>query len=482
MMAARAPVIRQRGSLMIMFTLLLVVVIGFMGLALDLAQLYNRKVELQNLADAAALAAARPLSGTGDGIAQAVAQAKKIAEAHTYQYGSAIGWTRDDALSFGATPDGPWTSVADAYAAPQDLHYARIDTAGLGEPYGRVATLFLNALDGLASSSVADAVAVAGRSAVPVVPFAVCAMNGQPNGARDNDGTSANRELVQYGFRHGVGYNLLKLNPAPGASAGAYFTVHALGAPGSADAAMVAPFMCSGKLAVPRLIGQRVAVQPAGAFHFSAQLNSRFNEYGTGPLACKPNGARPDKNVAEYGHGNADWMGAVPDASFAAPAPQGSAAPLRTVADVAGTPAPGAASYGPLWAYGPAMKFAAAPATPAAPYGRFAKGDWPKLYPVAPSGSATANANYQSVAPYARTSGPQFLAPPSPQAPALANRRLLNVPLLDCSSPGAPGATPTVLAIARFLLLARADSSQVSAEFAGLVLDESAFGAVELMQ
>ena len=49
---------RQAGAIAIMFSLTLLFLLGFIGLALDLAILYNRKVELQSLADAAALAAA----------------------------------------------------------------------------------------------------------------------------------------------------------------------------------------------------------------------------------------------------------------------------------------------------------------------------------------------------------------------------------------------------------------------------------------
>ncbi len=33
---------RQRGALMISFALMLIVILGFIGLALDMAQLYNR--------------------------------------------------------------------------------------------------------------------------------------------------------------------------------------------------------------------------------------------------------------------------------------------------------------------------------------------------------------------------------------------------------------------------------------------------------
>lgn len=53
---------RQRGSVLIWFALLLPVLLGFLAFAIDLAYLYQTKVELQNAADAAALAGALGVS------------------------------------------------------------------------------------------------------------------------------------------------------------------------------------------------------------------------------------------------------------------------------------------------------------------------------------------------------------------------------------------------------------------------------------
>lgn len=54
---------KERGVVAIMVAISIVVLIGFVGLALDLGKLYVAKTELQNSADACALAAARELSG-----------------------------------------------------------------------------------------------------------------------------------------------------------------------------------------------------------------------------------------------------------------------------------------------------------------------------------------------------------------------------------------------------------------------------------
>ena len=50
---------RQRGVVLIILALTLAVLIGFVGLALDLGKLYVARSERQNSADACALAAAR---------------------------------------------------------------------------------------------------------------------------------------------------------------------------------------------------------------------------------------------------------------------------------------------------------------------------------------------------------------------------------------------------------------------------------------
>lgn len=55
---------RQRGAVAIIVGLSLAVLIGFAGLALDLGKLFIAKTELQNSADACALAASRELTGT----------------------------------------------------------------------------------------------------------------------------------------------------------------------------------------------------------------------------------------------------------------------------------------------------------------------------------------------------------------------------------------------------------------------------------
>jgi Flp pilus assembly protein TadG len=62
--ASNASARHQRGAVAIVVGLCMAVLIGFAGLALDGGRLYVNKTELQNAADACALAASYELTGT----------------------------------------------------------------------------------------------------------------------------------------------------------------------------------------------------------------------------------------------------------------------------------------------------------------------------------------------------------------------------------------------------------------------------------
>ena len=74
----------QRGNVLVWFALLLPVLFGFMALSIDLARLYLTKVELQNAADAAALAGALAVSGSSKSYnwSNVTADAQKLARSN----------------------------------------------------------------------------------------------------------------------------------------------------------------------------------------------------------------------------------------------------------------------------------------------------------------------------------------------------------------------------------------------------------------
>jgi hypothetical protein len=468
---------RQRGALLISFALMLVVVLGFVGLALDLSRLYNRKVELQNLADAAALAAAGPLDGTAAGVTAAANRAGAVAAAHKVGYWSPVVWS-DAALSFASTPFAPagaWQSLAAAQAAPAGLLFARVDSAKLDAATGSVALTFMRALlPATAADPQLGASAVAGRASLKMTPLAVCAM-GPATAQRVNPPATA--ELVEYGFRRGVGYNLLNLNP--NATTPVYYYVNPLDPPGAAGAlanlapAVLAPFVCSGTMALARIGSASISVAPGPAtFPLAAELNSRFDQ--NMGVNCQPSVAPPDKNIKAYtGSGAGWWMNVTPAGQTAAA--QTGAASLATVADTA-PPVAGvaAADYGPLWSYAAAAAWSAAP-----PYTALATSKWSALYPGVPA--APAAVAYPAQRPYFTTAGSNFQAP-NPARKGLANRRVLNIALLSCPVPASANSLAQVLAVGQFFMTAPATGAAVSGEFAGVVDEQALGGPAELYQ
>lgn len=459
----------EAGSYAVAFAMLLIPLIGFVGMALDLSLAYTRSTELQSVADAAAMAAARQLNGTAAGLVNAKARAKAAAEANKYQFVTDIVWAAS-ALQVGGTPDGPWIS-ADS-VSPADvpaMRYARVDTSELAGSPGVVKTLFMRVLaDTPADFSVA-ARAVAGRSTAQITPLAICALNNNPTAARPNSLGPGFEELLEYGFRRGFSYNLLKLNP--NGSIAKNYLVNPIDFPAGADnpdhhsVATARPFVCNGTMATARLTsGSTVYVSAPFPAELARELNSRFDDY-SGGSTCDTALAPPDFNVKKFIGGYSGWwMNTTPVMTIIAGSADtfeyagkmltiGEADPLTTTVTVN--------SYGPLWSFSKPVKF-----TGGAP---FLKSNWAALYPI--SGAGTLVSSYQDAwpSPYDRGLSPhaQF-----PSNTGLRPRRILNIPLLSCP---VAGSTATVLAIGRFLMTAPASPTgpAIHAEFGGLA-DEGA--------
>jgi hypothetical protein len=131
--------------------------------------------------------------------------------------------------------------------------------------------------------------------------------------------------------------------------------------------------------------------------------------------------------------------------------------------------------YGPLWIYAKAAKYSAysnGTAEPAAGYPVFTPADWPTLYTP---GNPQLNGTYPSPAPYKA-----ITQPPPAGVRSLADRRVLNVPLLRCPVTAGSPAPAEVLAIARFYMTVSATDQDLFGEFAGLARPESIGGQVEL--
>ncbi|MQA39613.1 pilus assembly protein TadG-related protein [Rugamonas aquatica] len=477
---------RQRGAFAMMFGIALLGLLLFVGMALDLGQLYNRKAELQLLADATALAAARELNGTASGVASALTKAATAASELHYQHGQLSFTWSSAALRFSATPDaaGPWMDAASAQGAPDGLLYVRADTSALNAAYGQVATVFMRALSSTLANVATSASATAGRLTIAATPLAVCALSATPAAARLNPGPPAQNELVEYGFRRGVAYDLMRLN-ASGLTA-EHFVIDPLSPPGAAGSAantadsVTGPYVCSGTLQIPRLQGGAVTVTrgfPLATLY--QQLNSRFDQYTGG--ACSANGAPPDANIKAYAYATITWMSTPRTMQSAKSYSDAGHNKLWTVADPLPSPAGTVnADYGALWSYARAVPYSAytpGAAEPAGGYTPFAASAWVQLY----SPGAPAAPGYPALPPYQALGGANFQAPSSANLPGQRLRRVLNVALLACPVAGGGTVGANVLAVGKFFMTVPATATALHAEFAGAVPDQALGGAIELL-
>ncbi|MES2901210.1 MAG: pilus assembly protein TadG-related protein [Pseudomonadota bacterium] len=461
----------QRGVFAPMTAVFLVLIFTLCAMALGLSQLYNRKVELQAVASSVALAAARELNGSDAGVALALQKAATTAERFTYNYQEPIVWS-DSAISFASSADGEWVSAGGGDA--KKMFYVKVDTAKLGGSTGLVAPVFAQFLPSANAVEVSSS-AVAGRVGVTVVPLAICALSSVPGAPRG-------LELLEYGFRRGIPYNLLHLNP--GGPNPEHFVIDPLVAPGASatghntSPAVVGPFVCTGKMWMPRVTGGEIQVSrpfPIGSLY--QQFNSRFDQYPGG--LCSPNGAPPDFNVRAF---TGTWMKPNQTAPFVTPF-QG-ANELLTVAERS---APGGTQpemWGALWSYAKAVKYSSyqagqpEPQPPLAGYATFsASPDFLTLYHpglTAPSypNSLAGGTPYRS----------SVTNPPTNRRLAEENRRVLNVPLLAC--PVAPGAhvKAEVLAVGKFFMTEPATATRIVGEFAGIAPAQTLVDQVELFK
>lgn len=464
----------QRGAITIMLALLLVAMLALMGFSLDLARAYDRRVELQALADATALTAARSLDGSLQGIANAASNAEQVVAGNRYQSRSkAFAWS-DDLLRFSEDPDAAEADWLEAGAIDSSraarIRYARIDTAGISDGTGEVRTTFLNLLR-RGHHLALRAVAVAGRESSQVAPLGVCAMNPTRYTQRVHN-AGVNNELVEHGFRRGVGYNLLNLNP-DGPTA-VNFLVNPVDVPPQANNSshfansFVAPYLCTGTMSVPAN-GELYVSQPFPATLIGA-LNARFNQYGSG--LCNAVSAPPDLNLRVFnGLYGGWWMNAVPAAVSAKSVLQNNK--LVTIADAAvPSPLPSNTDMGTLWAFSRPVAYD--PSKPNFAGAPFVRADWPFLYPTNPA--AQSSFALDDPLPYLWHNSPHLVLSP---VTAHRNRRILYIPLLACP---VSGSKATVLAVGKFLMTAPATSTPlaVHAEFGGLIREGELLNSVVL--
>ncbi len=152
---------RERGSILAMSALGMLTMLLAVGLGVDISRFYLAKTELQNAADAAALAAVSGLNASSPGITEATNRAVQAMNNYDFNQ-QAVAFPRANVL-FAKNLDGPYISEASAQADPKNIRFVQVTT-----PSSPVGVSF--AVTVLGSSKNLTATATAGYS-VPINVF-----------------------------------------------------------------------------------------------------------------------------------------------------------------------------------------------------------------------------------------------------------------------------------------------------------------------
>ena len=151
----------ERGSILAMSALGMLAVLLAVGLGVDISRFYLAKTELQNAADASALAAVSGLNSSAAGITEATNRAVQAMNNYDFNQ-QAVSFPRANVL-FAKNFAGPYISEAAAQADPKDVRFVQVTT-----PASPVGVAF--AVSVLGSSKNLTATATAGYS-VPINVF-----------------------------------------------------------------------------------------------------------------------------------------------------------------------------------------------------------------------------------------------------------------------------------------------------------------------
>lgn len=113
----------ERGSVLAMSAISMLALLLATGLAVDVSHFYTAKVELQNAADAAALAAASQLNSTSGGIKCAVTEATKTL--NKYDFKTDVTITSAN-VTFATNLNGSYMDVASAIASPTNIRFVKV--------------------------------------------------------------------------------------------------------------------------------------------------------------------------------------------------------------------------------------------------------------------------------------------------------------------------------------------------------------------
>jgi len=486
---------RQHGAVAIIVALSLVALVGMLGLVVDLGHLYVTKTELQNAADAAALSGAKELDRSLAGVNRARGKAIEAASKNKYNLNATVVTLTAADLFVGSCPDdGTCTMVpinnVTTDAAAADKTFLKADTG-----HKTLNTWFIHVLPGAMTSTATFGMAVAGRYVVNITPIGVCAID-PANPTRDNAG-----ELLEYGFRRGMGYNILAVNDAKKGLAGLSqvpLWINPIDVPPNAcdpsnsSDSTLRPFICAGESS-SIVDGGSVYINTGVQTSQERFLNSRFdNPQSFGNNRCDATSNPPDSNVKRYTAPGTGATAGLPrdwtePGSAVQPARQAVALNPATPGVPVGYPnVPSTISdLGALWSFTRAVRYDGSASGNVGT--AFGTSDWgptgggANLYKLdadtTTSGyPTTAGSGFPvgtPAAPYNQPSGNKYHEPPPTHPPGLSGRRVVNVAIINCNvAAGGSGScrTMSVMAVARFFMTVEAAfPANFNMEFAGVI-------------
>jgi Flp pilus assembly protein TadG len=271
----------ERGSVVIMTALSMLLLILMVGLCIDISRIYTARTELQNAADAAAVAAARELDGTAEGIQLAVDRAGQVA--NTYGFGKGSVTISEISFAKNLYPDADYKDADDADDNPATIRFVRVRT-------GSASTDMLFASRALGPTWTENRQAVAGSS--PINPTTLCDFFPAAVALKDLPKVG---DVLELKFNQGTG-NEAVLNDKD------YIILEVPDITGNGTGETAE--LTAGLENFCKTLGDNINMTPSsnknnGPRNSGDGINTRFNEYANGyGNALKPNVYHPDSNIA----------------------------------------------------------------------------------------------------------------------------------------------------------------------------------------
>ena len=271
----------ERGSVVIMTAISMLLLILMVGLCIDISRIYTVRAELQNAADAAALAAAKELDGGVLGIQAAVQRANQVANTHGFGKGSVT--ISQITFARNLYPDANYVDAETAEDDAANIRFVKVLT-------GSASTDMLFASTALGPSWSENRQAVAGSSSI--APTTLCDFFPAAVALKDIPAVGTVLDLK---FNQGTGteavlndkdYIILEVPDINGNGTGE-----------TAELTAGLPNFC-------KTLGDNIHMTPSsnqnnGPRNSGDGINTRFNDYANGyGNALQPNVYHPDSNIA----------------------------------------------------------------------------------------------------------------------------------------------------------------------------------------